>query len=135
MRNNQPFKAGSGTENDLLVDLVAYARVIAASAVTERAQGLIDSYEKAQAYVHLDGEKTDTDISRQIKVPRRTVTDWVSKFVSHGLAVRRGRSERALFTLEELGINVGALKRKRKKKPKEKAEVVQEDLEKEEVGE
>ncbi|MFQ5909412.1 MAG: hypothetical protein ACE5IJ_01670 [Thermoplasmata archaeon] len=117
-------KKEADTENgtsEALAELLPYVRAMAASMGRERAQSIIDSHEKALAYSHMEVGRTDTDIANSIGVPRRTVTGWVGAFVANGLAVREGRSTRALFTLEELGINIGTLKKKRKKTKREEA--------------
>lgn len=111
----------------LLIELRAYARIIAASLVSTKAKKVIDDYQKAQVYAILDGEKSDYQISDATGVLRRTVTNWVKEFVKNNLAIGSGeagkkeRLERALFTLEELEIDLNLLKREWEKKKSNRA--------------
>ena len=106
----------------LLIELHAFARTTAASSASARAKKVIDDYQKAQVYANLNGERSDSQISKITDVPRRTVTAWVEEFVKNGLAVGLGeagkkeRLERALFTLEELDVDLNLLKKEREKK-------------------
>jgi hypothetical protein len=121
----------------LLIELHAFARLTAATLANTRAKKVIDDYQKALVYTTLDGEKSDYQISDITGVPRRTVTDWVKGFVKNNLAIGLGeagkkeRLERALFTLEELDIDLNLLKKeweKKKSNPKSakaKKELVQ----------
>ncbi|MFI5449452.1 MAG: helix-turn-helix domain-containing protein [Candidatus Bathyarchaeia archaeon] len=108
----------------LLIELHAFARITAASSASIHAKKVIDNYHKAQVYVTLNGERSDYEISDMTGVPRRTVTRWVEEFVKHGFAVslgeagKKGRLERALFTLEELDLELNLLK-KEEKQPKD----------------
>ncbi len=97
--------------NELLRDIRAYTRSQAAALSREVASKVIDTREKAELYERLDGTRTHKEISRLIKVPRKTVTNWVGEFVGSGLAVDLpGANDRALFTLGELNISVRSLK-------------------------
>ena len=107
---------GDEEKDRLLREIHAYTRAIAASALRDQAKEVIDDYEKALVYSKLDGTKTDERIHDLTGVPRRTITDWVKLFVENGLAIAFGRSERALFTLEELRIDVATLKKEREKR-------------------
>lgn len=129
MKGEKNAARSDGEIREMVAELVAYVRVIAASKASEKAQSLIDIHEKAKAYTLMDGKRTDTDIAKSIHVPRRTVTEWEGKFVASGLAVRVGRSQRALFTLEDLGINLRSLKKKYKKGKSEEpaSEAVEEE--------
>lgn len=102
---------------DVLSELGTYFRIVAGCAMSQRAKAVIDNYEKAQTYINLDGSKSDKEISKIVNIPRRTVSSWVEEFVRHGLAKKKGYSEKALFTLEELDIQSKELK-KTKKGPK-----------------
>ncbi len=120
----------------LLIELHAFARTTAATLVSSRAKKVIDDYQKALVYANLDGAKSDYQISDITGVPRRTVTDWVKAFVENNLAIGLGeagkkeRFERALYTLEELDLDLNSLKKEWEKKPnpksaKSKKELVQ----------
>jgi len=106
----------------LLIELHAFAKTAAASSVSPRARKVIDDYQKAQVYANLDGERSDAQISKITGVPRRTVTGWVKEFVKNNLAIGLGeagkkeRLERALFTLDELDIDLNLLKKEWEKK-------------------
>jgi predicted HTH transcriptional regulator len=100
----------------ILLEMCTYARVMAASAVGPRAKKLIDDYQKALVYSNLDGTKTDEEMHTTTGVPRRTITDWVKLFVKNDLAIAEGKSERGLFSLEELDIDLAALKKEWEKK-------------------
>lgn len=95
----------------LLAQLLPYVRIIAASLVSDAAKKVIDSYQKAQVYNSLNGTTSDEEISKAIGVPRRTITSWADSFVKNRLAVREDRKEKALFSLEELGIDINTLKK------------------------
>jgi hypothetical protein len=99
----------------MLLEMHAYARALAASAMSGRAKKVIDDYQKALVYSSLNG-KTDEEMHRITKVPRRTITDWVKLFVKNDLAPAEGRLERALFSLEELDIDLAALKKEWEKR-------------------
>ena len=103
---------------EVLSELRTYSRVVAACAMSPRAKTVIDNYEKAQTYANLDGEKTDKEISRAVNVSRRTVSSWVEEFVRHGLVEKKGYSEKALFTLEELDIQLKELRKAEKRSRK-----------------
>lgn len=121
----------------VLLELHAFARTTAATSVSPRAKRVIDNYQKALVYTNLDGARSDYQISDLTGVPRRTVTDWVKEFVKNNLAIglgeagKKGRLERALYTLEELDIDLNSLKKeweKKKSNPKSaksKEELVQ----------
>ena len=98
---------------ELLRDIKAYTRSQAAASSREVASKIIDTREKAEVYVRLDGTRTHNDISRLVRVPRKTVTNWVGEFVTSGLAVDLpGSNDRALFTLAELNVSIRSLKRR-----------------------
>lgn len=119
----------------LLAELHAFAKTTAATSVSTRAKKVIDDYQKAQVYANLNGGRSDSQISKITGVPRRTVTARVDEFVKNGVAIRlgeagkKGRLERALFTLDELDIDLNQLKRDWKKRksnsPKPKRETAQ----------
>jgi predicted HTH transcriptional regulator len=100
----------------MLLEMHAYARALAASAISGRAKKVIDDYQKALVYCSLNGAKTDEETHRTTNVPRRTITDWVKLFVKNDLAIAEGKLERALFSLEELDIDLAALKKEWEKR-------------------
>ncbi len=86
------------------------------------AKKVFDDYERVLVYSKLDGLKSDYQLADITRVPRRTVTRWVEEFVHNGLAIESGKYEKALFTLEELNVDVPTLKRGwEKKQPKQAA--------------
>lgn len=89
-----------------------YLRMIAACAMSQRAKTVINTYQKALVYGKLGKAKSDAELAKIVKAARRTVTDWISDFVKHGLAEKRGHTESPLFTLEELDIDLSYLKSK-----------------------
>jgi hypothetical protein len=102
----------SSTERtDVYEDIQRYIRIVAISSISDRAKKVINTYKKAEVYRALDGNTPDEKMHAMTKGPTRTVTFWVQEFVTHGLAAKVGRLEKALFTLEELGIDASSLKR------------------------
>jgi hypothetical protein len=102
-----------------LDEILFYVRAIAAEYFKEKAQAVINSYEKAQVYSLLDGKHSQCKIEEILNIPQRTISDWVSLFVGNGLVApptNYRKFHKALFTLKELGINVSKLSGKRKGK-------------------
>jgi hypothetical protein len=101
---------------DILRDIRLYVKIQTAISLREEAKKLLDVREKAEVYSRLDGTKTHLELSRLVGIPRKTVTNWVGEFVQSGLAVDvRGSNDRALFTLEELKISSGLLRKRASK--------------------
>jgi len=109
------------SESDkLLNDIRAYLRISAAAASRSAAKTTLDIYEKALVYSKLDGKTSQTRIETEAKIPQTTISVWLAGFVQAGLASppdQYNSSHRALFTLQELGIELGVLK-KRSKAPR-----------------
>jgi len=109
------------SESDkLLNDIRAYLRISAAAASRLVARATLDIYEKALVYSRLDGKTSQSRIETETKIPQATISVWLAGFVQAGLASppdQYNPSHRALFTLQELGIELGVLK-KRAKTPK-----------------
>jgi hypothetical protein len=106
----------SETEN-LLNDIRAYLRLSAAAALRANASSVLDTCEKALVYSKLDGKMTQTKIEADTSVPQPTVSIWLTGFVQAGLVAppdQYNSSHRALFTLQELGIELGTLKKRAK---------------------
>jgi len=104
----------------LLNDIRAYLRISAAAASRTAAKSVIDTYEKALVYSKLDGKITQIKIEADTKVPQPTISIWLSGLVQAGLVAppdQYNNSHRALFTLQELGIELGTLKKRAKAKP------------------
>jgi hypothetical protein len=100
----------------ILSDVRAYVRISAAQSLRPVAKTVIDTWEKAEVYSKLDGKTPQSKISEVSKVAQQTISDWMSLFVQSGLVTEPNEfysSHRALFSLRELGINQGALKRKK----------------------
>jgi hypothetical protein len=101
----------------LLNDIRAYLRLSAAVASRTNASSVVDTYEKALVFSKLDGKITQTKIAADTGVPQPTISIWLTGFVQAGLVAppdQYNSSHRALFTLQELGIELGTLKRRAK---------------------
>lgn len=99
----------------LLSDIRAYLRSMAVSAVKPNAGRYIDSYEKAVVYEKLDGDITQVSLEQFTRIPQSTMSPWFTKFTEGGLAAppdETHRGYRALFTLQELGIDKSNLKKR-----------------------
>ncbi len=99
----------------LLSDIRAYMRSMAVSLVRQNVGQYIDTYEKAVVFDRLDGNTTQVSLEQLTKVPQSTMSPWLGKFTEGGLAAppdEAHRGYRALFTLQELGINIASLKKK-----------------------
>jgi hypothetical protein len=104
----------------LLNDIRAYIRISAAAALRVVAKTSLDIYEKALVYSKLDGKTSQTKIETDTKVPQTTISVWLAGFVQAGLTSppdQYNSSHKALFTLQELGIDLGMLKRRKVSKP------------------
>lgn len=99
----------------LLDDIRAYLRISAAVASRAAAKTLLDTYEKASVYGKLDGKTSQTKIEADTKVPQTTISVWLGAFMQGGLVSppnQYNSSYRALFTLQELGIELDTLKKR-----------------------
>jgi len=99
----------------LLNDIRAYLRISAAAASRATAKSVLDTYEKALVYSKLDGKITQIKIQTDTKVPQPTISIWLAGFVQAGLVSppdQYNPSHKALFTLQELGIELGTLKKR-----------------------
>jgi hypothetical protein len=101
----------------ILNDIRSYLRISAAASSKSIAAEVIDTLEKALVYGKMDGKTSQEKIGSSAGIPQTTVSRWVDDFVRAGLAVPPNEyysSHRALFTLEELGIDLSAKKIHRK---------------------
>jgi hypothetical protein len=99
----------------LLNDIRTYLRISAGAASRATAKSVLDAYEKALVYSKLDGKITQNKIEADTKVPQATISVWLTGLVQAGLVAppdQYNTSNRALFTLQELGIELGALKKR-----------------------
>ncbi len=101
----------------ILGDIRSYVRSMAVNAVRPTAVSVLDQYEKALVYdkLGLDGKTTGASLGLTTKIAESTISDWLSKFTEAGIASPPDdahRGYRALFTLQELGINLATLKKK-----------------------
>ena len=106
----------------LLSELLLYVRTTAAAAVRPTAGNILDTYEKALIYSKLDGRTTQAKLETLSGVPQRTISDWLEAFVRTGLVSNPNAaytSHKALYSLDELGINISILKRKRVSPPQQ----------------
>jgi hypothetical protein len=96
----------------LLNDIRAYLRISAAAASKTVAKTVLNTYEKALVYSKLDGKTSQAKIEADTKVPQKTVSNWVAEFAQAGLVApfdKYNPSNKALFTLQELGIELDGL--------------------------
>jgi transposase len=111
-------------ETDVILnDIRAYLRISAAAAARSVAAKTLDLQEKALVYSKMDGKTLQTKIETLTGVPNQTISRWADEFVSAGLASAPNEyvnGHRALFSLNELGIDISGLK----KRAKDKAEKV-----------
>jgi hypothetical protein len=101
----------------LLGDIRTYLRITAAATSKQIAMRVLDSFEKALVYSKMDGNTSSYKIQEATSVPNRTVLDWADEFVRSGLASSPDgfySSHRALFSLNELSIDISTLKKRRK---------------------
>jgi len=101
----------------LLNDIRAYLRISAAAASKMVAKDTLNTYEKALIYNKLDGKISQVKIEADTGIPQTTISRWLAEFVQAGLASppdQYNSSHKALFTLQELGIDIGTLKKRAK---------------------
>lgn len=107
-------------ENDVLkneeivYNMTAYLRIIAADSVKQMASEVIDKWEKAMAYSKMDGNTSQAKIASVMGVPAKTISNWADDFVRYHLVLLPSKyniSHKALFSLEELGVEVSNLKK------------------------
>jgi len=101
----------------ILNDIRAYLRISAAAALKATAANALDTYEKALVFSKLDGKTSQAKIETETQVPQKTISNWSVGFVQAGLVAPLdsfNQNYRALFTLQELGIELGVLKRRTK---------------------
>ncbi|MCL5989176.1 MAG: hypothetical protein M1166_02460 [Candidatus Thermoplasmatota archaeon] len=102
---------------ELMSDIRSYLRISAANSSREVAMKLLTNYEKALVYSKMDGKTSTYKIYEETGVPQRTVATWADDFVRRGLATGPNEifsSHRALFTLNELLIDISSLKKREK---------------------
>ena len=101
----------------LLSELILYTRMSAIPPARQVANSVIDSYEKAIVYSKLDGKTTQSKIETDTGVRQSTISDWAKLYVRNRLASEPSNhypNHKALFTLEELGIDANSLKKRQK---------------------
>jgi hypothetical protein len=104
--------------NKMLNDIRAYIRLSAAATAKASAFSIIDSYEKGLIYEKLDGHTTQVKLEQTTKIPQSTINRWLELFLQGRIITPPDEyypSYRALFTLQELGIALDALKKREKK--------------------
>lgn len=107
-----------------LNDILSYLRITAAATSKSIAAKVLDTKEKALVYSKMDGMTPQKKIESITGVPDSTIFDWFKIFVEAGLAAPPNKyypSSRALFSLNELGINVSSLKKGAKSGQAEKS--------------
>ncbi len=101
----------------ILSDIRAYIRISAASALRGSAGIVLDSVEKASVYSSLDGYASQQRIQELTGVPQATISRWIADFTQAGIVAPPDaiyKTARALFTIQELGIDMATLKRRTK---------------------
>ena len=76
---------------------------------------VLDSVEKASVYSKLDGYTSQPRIQELTGVPQATISRWIADFIQAGIAAPSDavyKTPRALFTLQELAINISTLKKR-----------------------
>ncbi len=99
----------------LLGDIRGYLRAMAAAALKPMAGRILDTYEKALLFSRLDGNTPQLRLQEITKVPQPTISAWLGKFMEAGIVSPPDevyRNYRALFTVQELGVNISALKKR-----------------------
>jgi len=103
-------------EQELFIDIRFYLKAIAASSIRPIAYRTIDTYEKALVYSKLDGSSLQLRLAESTSIPQPTISVWLSKFTEALLVAppdEGHKGHRALYTLQELGINMAALVKKK----------------------
>ena len=104
------------SEQQLFIDIRFYLKAIAASSIRPIAGRIIDVYEKALVYSKLDGFTLQLRLAEMTGIPQPTISVWLARF-SEALLVappdEGHKGHRALYTLQELGINTSSLAKKR----------------------
>lgn len=101
--------------NRLLYQILLYTRAQAVATARQSALAVVDSPRKAQVYSLMDGTRSQKQIVEIVKAPQATVSRHMISFFKAGLAVPAGEhysGPKALFTLDELGIDEGQLSKK-----------------------
>jgi len=104
------------SDRELSVDIRFYLKAIAASSIRPIAARSIDTYQKALVYSKLDGNTPQLRLAELTGVPQPTISVWISKFAEALLVAppdEGHKGHRALYTLQELGINMSALVKKK----------------------
>jgi DNA-binding transcriptional ArsR family regulator len=101
----------------ILNDIRAYLRISAVATLKMVATDILNTYEKALVHSKLDGKTTQEKIEADTKISQATISRWLAEFVQAGLVSQPDRfnsCHKALFTLQELGIDMGTLKKRAK---------------------
>jgi hypothetical protein len=101
---------------NVLTDIRSYLRITSAVSSRPAAARVLDTKEKAFVYSKMDGKSSTYEIADATGVPQRTVGNWAEEFVKSGLASPPNEffpSHRALFSLNELSVNLSLLKKRK----------------------
>ena len=116
------MEEGASESDRILNDIRTYMRINAVQSFKSVAVDVIDSYEKAVVYQMLSqGNVTQAKIEQTTGVSQSTLSGWFGSFVTAGLCSEPNQfyeGYKALFTLQELGIDSSALKKRTKPKPR-----------------
>ncbi len=116
------MEEGVSESDRKLNDIRTYMRINAVQSFKSTAVGVIDSYEKAVVYQMLSqGNVTQTKIEQTTGVSQSTLSDWLKSFVKAGICSEPSKfyeGYKALFTLQELGVDSSAMKKRTKQKPR-----------------
>lgn len=104
----------SDETNRLLYEILLYSRAQAIAAVRPNAKAILNTPQKCLVYSLMDGKHTQKQIVDETKIPQATVSSWMISFLKSGIAVPANDyydGSKALFTLDELGIEPSTLKK------------------------
>src|SRR5437867_11546054 len=99
----------------ILNDIRAYLRATAAVAARPNGVRVIDTKDKAFVFEELDGNTTQPRMEEVLGVSQPTISRWLAEFVREGLVTPPNeyyKNHKALYTLQELAIDVASLKKR-----------------------
>jgi len=88
---------------------------MAAAALRPTVIRVLDTYEKALLFSKLDGNTPQLKLQDLTKIPQPTISQWLTRFAEAGIVSLPNelyRNHRAMFTLQELGINIATLRKR-----------------------
>lgn len=124
MSQNKSHQAIEATAESLVQEILVYIRASSAATLRPIASNVLGTHTRASIYRYADGRTPQTKIAGLVGITQPVVSDYLREFVSAGLASPPGKLDpchRALFTLDELGIDVEKLKSEHQKERKSKS--------------